>query len=166
MTDPIDWSDETPRSLDDLARTAFPGGSGVTAKTLKLRVRQGKLVAYRPGRAYLSSYADIRDMMEKVRIKRDTHPMEGWRAPRREPPDPLGRTPEQVARAALDHALDQLRKRREAEKQERRRQRDIELARTEPERRRRRLEERRAKARERYRQKKAMEASKSGSDGS
>lgn len=132
MADTIDWTDKTPRPLDVLARTAFPDGSGVTAKTLKMRVRQGKLVAYRPGRAYLSSYADIRDMIEKVRIKRDPHPMEGWKAPRPEPPLPLGLTKAELARSALDHALDQLDRQHKAKLAEQRRQRDLELARTSP----------------------------------
>ncbi len=158
MTDPIDWTDETPRSLSDLARTAFPGESGITADTLKRRIRQGKLIAYRPGKTYLSTYAAVREMMEKVQIKREPNPAEKWRAPRPEPPDPQGRTPAQVARAALDHALDKLTKQHEAKKEEQRRKRAVELARTEPERRRR-LEERRAKARAKYLEKKAARAS-------
>jgi hypothetical protein len=32
MTDSIDWTDETLRSLDELARIAFSPGSGVTAE--------------------------------------------------------------------------------------------------------------------------------------
>lgn len=159
MTDRIDWTDETPRSLSDLARTVFPDGSGITADTLKRRIRQGKLVAYRPGKAYLSTYAAVREMMEKVQIKREPNPAEKWRAPRPEPPDPLGRTPAQVASDALDHVLDRLTKQRKAEKEKRRRERELEHARTEPERRRRRLEERRAKARAKYLEKKAARAS-------
>jgi hypothetical protein len=44
MAEPIDWIDETLRSLVELARIAFPADAGVTADTLKRRARQGKLV--------------------------------------------------------------------------------------------------------------------------
>jgi hypothetical protein len=159
MTDPIDWTDETPRSLSDLARTAFPGESGITADTLKRQIRKGKLVAYRPGKTYLSTYAAVREMIGKVQVKREPNPAEKWRAPRPEPPDPFGRTPAQVASDVLDHVLDKLTKQHEAKKEEQRRNRAVELARTEPERRRRRLEERRAKARAKYLEKKAARAS-------
>ncbi|MGB6078773.1 MAG: hypothetical protein WBF99_04870 [Xanthobacteraceae bacterium] len=65
----IDWSDTTLRTLDELAATAFPSGSGVTKDTLKRRIRQGKLVAYRPGKAFLSSYADVRELIEHLQVK-------------------------------------------------------------------------------------------------
>jgi hypothetical protein len=41
MADSIDWTDETLRPLDELARLAFPDG-GVTADTLKRRARTGQ----------------------------------------------------------------------------------------------------------------------------
>ena len=44
MNEPVDWTDETLRPLDELARIAFPTGAGVTADTLKRRARQGKLI--------------------------------------------------------------------------------------------------------------------------
>jgi hypothetical protein len=59
MTDSIDWTDETLRPLDELARIAFPVGSGVTADTLKRRARQRKLVVYRPGKVYLASLSGV-----------------------------------------------------------------------------------------------------------
>ena len=67
MADSPDWTDETLRPLDELARLAFPDG-GVTAKTLKLRARQGKLAVYRPGKAYLASLSGVRVMIEKTRV--------------------------------------------------------------------------------------------------
>jgi hypothetical protein len=67
MTDSIDWTDETFRSLDEIARIAFPPGSGVTAKTLKLPARQGQLAVYRPGKAYLCRLVDVRAMLEATR---------------------------------------------------------------------------------------------------
>jgi hypothetical protein len=68
MIDSIDWTDETLRSLDELARIAFPPGSGVTANTLKLRARQGKLAMYRPGKAYLSTLVGGEAMVEATRV--------------------------------------------------------------------------------------------------
>jgi hypothetical protein len=155
MANTIDWTDTTLRSLDELARTAFPESAGVTAQTLKLRIRQGKLIAYRPGKAYLSSYAQICAMMDRVKVQKEPNPAEHWRP---EPPDPFGRTRAQVAQERVLHALDQLKEKHKANKEEERRQRQLERARTEPERRRQRLEARRAKARERYREKRAATA--------
>jgi hypothetical protein len=152
ITAMIDWTDDTLRTLDDLAATAFSSESGVTKDTLKRRIRQGKLIAYQPGKQFLSTYVNVRAMLECVRIKRE--PRTGLKAPRSDPPDPLGRTPSQVASAALDYALEQLDRQRKAQKEEQRRRRQLELARTEPERRRQRLEERRAKARAKYLEKK------------
>jgi hypothetical protein len=65
----VDWTDTTPRTLDELAATAFPSGAGITRDTLKRRIRQGALVAYRPGKAFLSSYAEVHAMMERLKVK-------------------------------------------------------------------------------------------------
>lgn len=59
-----DWTDQTLRPLDELARIAFPEGSGVTADTLKRRARNGQLRVYRPGKAFLSTLADVWAMVE------------------------------------------------------------------------------------------------------
>jgi hypothetical protein len=64
----IDWTDKALRPLDELARIAFPVDSGVTADTLKRRARQGKLVVYRPGKAYLSTLADVWAMIQLTRV--------------------------------------------------------------------------------------------------
>jgi hypothetical protein len=63
-----DWTDETLRPLDELARIAFPEGSGVTAHTLKRRARQGKLIVYRPGKAFVSTLVNVRAMIEATRV--------------------------------------------------------------------------------------------------
>lgn len=63
-----DWTDRTLRPLDELARLAFPPEAGVTADTLKRRARQGKLTVYRPGKAYLSTLADVWQMMQVLRV--------------------------------------------------------------------------------------------------
>src|ERR1700690_17844 len=101
MTDSIDWTDETLRPLDELARLAFPDG-GVTAKTLKLRARQGKLAVYRPGKAYLASLSGLRVMIEKTRV-----PSAQERPPRPTPivPNSLGLTEMEISSMALDRAL-------------------------------------------------------------
>jgi hypothetical protein len=57
MADSPDWTDETLRPLDELARLAFPD-SGVTGKTLRRRAREGKLAVYRPGKAYLATLSE------------------------------------------------------------------------------------------------------------
>ena len=73
----VDWTDETLRSLDELARIAFPPGSGVTANTLKLRARQGKLAVYRPGKAFVSTLVNIRVMLEATRVRASMPPRAG-----------------------------------------------------------------------------------------
>lgn len=107
MTDKIDWTDETLRTLDELARIAFPVKSGVTADSLKRLVRSDKLVVYRPGKPYLSTLVNIRVMLDATRVRRQPMP------PPLQPykhPDPLGRTDMEVVRARLDHVLEELRR--------------------------------------------------------
>jgi hypothetical protein len=94
--------------LDAVAAIAFPGG-GVTAKTLRLRARQGLLTVYRPGKAYLTTLADVRAMVAKCRVdpkargcglgqseetNRDSSPT-----------NQLGLSSKELASAALDAAL-------------------------------------------------------------
>lgn len=69
MADSIDWTDTKLRSLDELARIAFPADAGVTAATLKRRARQGKLAVFRPGKAYVATLADIWAMLEATRVQ-------------------------------------------------------------------------------------------------
>src|ERR1700692_4836006 len=99
MTDStIDWTDETLRPLDELARLAFPDG-GVTAKTLQVRARPGKLAVYRPGKAYLASLSGVRVMIGKTRVLC----AQEWAAPRPTPevPNSLGLTEMDLAKMAL-----------------------------------------------------------------
>jgi len=97
----IDWTDETPRPLPELACLAFPDG-GVTGETLRRRARQGKLPACRPGKSYLASLSDVRVMIEKTRV----HPAQE-RAPHPTPivPNSLGLTEMDLSNRALDQAL-------------------------------------------------------------
>jgi hypothetical protein len=53
--------------LEVAAHAAFPQG-GVTAKTLLLRARQGKLNVYRPGKSYLTTLAEVREMIRACRV--------------------------------------------------------------------------------------------------
>jgi hypothetical protein len=69
MADSIDWTDTKLRSLDELARIAFPADAGVTAATLKRRARQGKLAVFRPGKVYVATLADIWAMLEATRVQ-------------------------------------------------------------------------------------------------
>jgi hypothetical protein len=104
MTDSIDWTDETLRPLDELARLAFPDG-GVTGKTLYRRAREGKLAVYRPGKSFLACLAGVRLMIEKTRV----HP-----APERRltplAPNSLGLTEMDLSRMALDRVLGPLKR--------------------------------------------------------
>jgi hypothetical protein len=107
MADSIDWTDETLRSLEELARIAFPAEAGITADTLKRRARQGKLVVYRPGKAYVASLAGVRAMVEATRVQK---PIE--RPPTSTVPNSLGLTQMDISRMALDDARALLRKRK------------------------------------------------------
>jgi hypothetical protein len=147
MTDSIDWTDETLRPLDELARLAFPDG-GVTAKTLRLRARQGKLAVYRPGKAYLASLSGVRVMIGKslvVCAQERVTPVV---------PNPLGLTEMDLSSMALDDTLAKLFLRRKEAK----RLRDEEHARVAPEHRLEMKERRRARARAKYQKQKVERA--------
>lgn len=147
MADSPDWTDETLRPLDELARLAFPDG-GVTARTLKLRARQGKLAVYRPSKAYLASLSGVRAMIEKTRVlSAEERPPR----PTSVVPNSLGLTEMDLARMALGRTLEALLDRRKNAK----RLRDEERARAVSVRRLEMKERRRARARKRYREKKA-----------
>lgn len=151
MADSPDWTDETLRPLDELARLAFPDG-GVTAKTLKLRARQGKLAVYRPGKAYLASLSGVRVMIGKTRV---------LCAQERAPPvvpNSLGLTESDLAHMRLDRALEELRGGSAADIAEKKRLRDEERARGAPAHRLEMQERRRVRARAKYREKKVERA--------
>jgi hypothetical protein len=99
-----DWTDQTLRPLDELVRLAFPEGSGITADTLKRRARQGKLRVYRPGKAFVSTLADVWEMIDATRVG---------------PPGALSRTHEEtesvLANLRLDRALKDAEQRAEEE---------------------------------------------------
>jgi hypothetical protein len=146
MADSPDWTDETLRPLDELARLAFPDG-GVTGKTLRLRARQGKLAVYRPGKAYLASLSGVRLMIEKTRVLSAQE-----RPPRPTPvvPNSLGLTEMDMSRMALDRALEGSRR----QAKEAKRPSDEERGRAALAHRLKMQERRRARARKRYREKK------------
>lgn len=102
-SDSIDWTDETIRTLDELARIAFPDGAGVTGKTLGRLARAGKLTVYRPGKAHLSTLANVREALDATRPKQPSRPA----LPA--VPNALGLTEAQLARLALDRALEKSR---------------------------------------------------------
>jgi hypothetical protein len=152
MNEPIDWTDETLRPLDELARIAFPAGAGVTADTLKRRARQGKLTVYRPGKAYLASLSGVRVMIGKTRVLCAQE-----RAPQRPTPavpNALGLTEMDLAKMALDHALENLCQ----PAKEANRLGDEERARAAPAHHLEMQERRRTRARNRYHEKKAERA--------
>jgi hypothetical protein len=100
MADSIDWTDETLRPLDELARLAIPDG-GVTAETLRRRAREGKLAVYRPGKPYLASLAGVRELIKKTRVTGfQERPMP------HAIPNALGPTEIELSNMALDRALE------------------------------------------------------------
>jgi hypothetical protein len=151
MTEPIDWTDETLRSLEELARIAFPADAGVTADTLKRRARQGKLVVYRPGKAYVASLVGVRAMIEATRVQQVVR-----RPPNSTVPNSLGLTQMDLASMELDRALDELRR----PAKEAKRLRDEERVRMAPVHRLEMQERRKKRARTKYREKKAERAPK------
>jgi ribosomal protein L16/L10AE len=66
-TDKDQIDDDTMLTLAYAARLLFPAGT-VTANTLKLRVRQGKLVAYKIGKPYLTTRRDVKAMITLVAV--------------------------------------------------------------------------------------------------
>lgn len=86
-----DIDDETMLTLQDAARLFFPGGN-VTENTLKLSVRQGKLVAYRIGKRYWTTARDVRQMRAAAKVKPSA-------------PLPAATPDPELARQALDAAL-------------------------------------------------------------
>ncbi|MCK1619550.1 hypothetical protein IVA96_23835 [Bradyrhizobium sp. 159] len=97
-----DWKDQTLRPLDELARIAFPDGSGVTADTLKRRARKGQLRVYRPGKAFLSTLADVWEMIQVTRT-----------GPPPAASNALGMAQADLSHAALEQAREALRRREE-----------------------------------------------------
>jgi len=59
---------DSPVTLADAAATMFPGGH-VTGETLLGYVHQGKLPAYRIGKFYWTTLADVREMMKQCRVQ-------------------------------------------------------------------------------------------------
>jgi hypothetical protein len=149
MADSIDWTDQTLRPLDELARLAFPDG-GVTGETLRRRARQGKLVIYRPGKAYLASLSGVRVMIENTRVVLEPTPR-----PIPAVPNLLGPTEMDLSRLALDRVHKGLDR---PAKEAKRLRDEEERARTAPARRLEILERRGARARAKYRKMKAERA--------
>src|SRR5258706_3685059 len=89
---------------------------GADVDTLKRRVRQGKLTVYRPGKAYLTTHADVREMINQCRVVPKVqgcgyvHLVEMW--PERSPTSPLGLSSTELANIRLDSALAQASKKR------------------------------------------------------
>lgn len=99
-----DWTDETLRPLDELARLAFPENSGVTADTLKRRARKSQLRVYKPGKAFLSTLADVWTMVQTTQLGQKPPPVG-----KKGPPNALGLTELELSNMALEHALKELR---------------------------------------------------------
>ena len=79
---------------------------GANANTLKRCVRQGKLSATRPGKAYLTTLADVREMIAACRVTPKVRDC-GSPRPARTAPEPVGSSEMDHGNAALDSALAQ-----------------------------------------------------------
>jgi hypothetical protein len=84
-------------TLDEAAKL-IPGADANTLKRLR---RKGVLTCYRPGKAYLTTAANVREAVKKCEVGQTV------RNPgiRDAPPLPLGLTSMDLANAALDAAL-------------------------------------------------------------
>lgn len=100
-----DWTDEKLRPLEELARLAFPAGSGVTADTLKRLARAGKLIVYRPGKQHLSTLVNVWEMVQATRVGRKP----SARPASTDVPNGLGLTEAELAQMRAEHALKKLR---------------------------------------------------------
>lgn len=116
----IDWTDETLRSLEELASMAFPKEANVTVNTLLRLARGGKLTVYKPAKAYLSTLANVRAMLDATRVRA---PAQRDRASP-DVPNGLGLTESELATLRCKRALQELR----AQADERERLRKIERA--------------------------------------
>jgi hypothetical protein len=144
----IDWNDDTLRPLVELARVAFPDG-GVTGATLKFRARQGKLRVCRPGKAYLASLADVRDMIEACRVmRRPDRPTPSFSA------GPLELSDANLASMALKGTIERIRENDRRARAEKKRLKAEELARTAPARMMAAKAKRSARSKERYQEQK------------
>jgi excisionase family DNA binding protein len=88
---------DDPITLGEAAKL-IPGAS---VDTLRRLHRKGVLTCYRPGKAYLTTAADVREAVKKCEVRQKV------RNPgvRGAPPLPLGLTSMELANAALDEAL-------------------------------------------------------------
>jgi hypothetical protein len=79
---------------------------GATSVTLKRRARQGRLVTYRPGKAYLTTAADVQRMVEACRVVQKAPGSGLEKHTPAVPPHGLSET--DLSNAALDSALTSL----------------------------------------------------------
>lgn len=93
----MEAGDDALITLDNAAKL-IPGAD---ANTLKRMHRKGVLTCYRPGKAYLTTAAHVREAVKKCEVRQKVH------NPRVQgvPPLPLGLTSMDLAHAALDAAL-------------------------------------------------------------
>lgn len=102
-------SDDDLIPLDEAAKY-IPGAD---AGTLKRRARAGKLTVYRPGKAYLTTGADLRRMIAACRVEQKVR-HSGSAPPVTTKPEattPFGLSEMELAKSALDSVLARARSR-------------------------------------------------------
>jgi excisionase family DNA binding protein len=92
----------------DQAAALIPGAD---ADTLKRRARQGKLTTYRPGKAYLTTRADVQEFIRQCRVIPKVRVC-GSAKPAPTVLQPLGSSSTEHANAALALALAQASKKK------------------------------------------------------
>lgn len=82
---------------------------GATADTLKRRARQGKLTVYRPGKAYLTTQADVMELIVACRVNQKVPGFGSDQPEQMQPANtlPFGLSETTLANAALDLVLEQ-----------------------------------------------------------
>lgn len=105
---------DTLMTLDEVARLI----PGATPASLKRLARKGKLTCYRPGKAYLTTAADVQRAVDSCRVgpkvqDSGSAPRAATR-PARSPMSPHGTSSTALAKSALDSALARLPKRKTA----------------------------------------------------
>ncbi len=97
----------------DVAASLIPGAD---AGTLKRKIRAGKLRAYRPGKKYLTTRADVKRLIESCLVVQKA-PVSGFVQPsmtttESSPTLQTGLSSTAIARRALDLALEQVKRKK------------------------------------------------------
>lgn len=117
-----------PVTLEDAAARFFPGGK-VSGETLRGYVRKGDLRAYRVGRQYWTTGADVKEMLNACRVKPESNKPPSQS---RLFPNQLGLTESDLSRMNFEKTMADLQSITDRERAERKRLKLEEAERTAP----------------------------------